>query len=142
MNISNLLATAASGSLSAYFPYIIVIVGVLAAICLMNWFRNRKAEEHYLDTLDILKPGAKIKTMFGVFGEVVEAKEQGDTKYVLVKLHDGTVVEMDARGIFGLDERYSAGQNQEEQPKEEVSKEEQKEEPSEKPKRTRKPKSE
>ena len=135
MNISNILATAANSSLSSYFPYIIVIVGVLAAICLMNWFRNRKAEDHYLDTLSILTPGAKIKTMYGLFGEVVEAKEEGDTKYVLVKLYDGTVVEMDARAIFGLDERYVANNENTEQQSEVV-------EETEKPKRTKKQKSE
>ena len=139
MNINSILATTATGSLSSYFPYILIIVGVFAVICLMNWFRGRKADDHYLDTLGVLNKGAKVKTMFGVFGEVQEIKDLEDTKIVLLKLYDGTVIEMDARGIYGLDERAES----ETVEKEEKTTEEVIEELSqEKPKRTRKPKTE
>ena len=134
----NIILASAMGSLSSYLPYIIVIVAVLTGICLMNWYRSRKAEDHYLDTLTILNKGTKVKTMFGIYGEVVETKNFEDTKIVVLKLYDGTKIEIDARAIFGLDERGQLTQSAPEKTTEEIIEEISKE----KPKRTRKPKSE
>ena len=136
MNFNIVLASL--GSLTEYLPYILVIVAILAGICLMNWYRSRKAEDHYLDTLTILNKGTKVKTMFGIYGEVVETKALEDTKIVVLKLYDGTKIEIDARAIFGLDERGQLTQTAPEKTTEEIIEEISKE----KPKRKRKPKSE
>ncbi len=102
MEIFNLLAKT---KFDTYMPYIIAIVVILAVICLVNWFKAKKADEHYLEVTGLLKEGAKIKTLTGIYGTVKSVDVKENVRYVVIELVDGALMEIDARAIYGLDER-------------------------------------
>lgn len=135
--------------LSSYLPYIILIVAVIAAICFMNWYRGKKADDEYEAAMASIKIGSKVKTMFGVFGTIEDIKDVNDEKYILLKLFDGTVIEVDSRAIYSLDDRpapieysYTPASSKKSETKKVVAEEENQMVETEKPKRGRKTKTE
>lgn len=90
-----------------YIIGIIIIVAALAYICLSNWFKSKKAQDHYENMLAQIAVGSKVKLMTGIYGEITEIQDYGELKVVTLKLKDGSLMEVDSKAVYGIDERKS-----------------------------------
>ena len=91
------------------YGLIIILIAICAAMMIFYFFKHRKQENDIQKFEESLKPGDKIKTYSGFYGEIVailDIKEDDeDVKVVTLRLGNGSYIDVDIRAIAQIDKR-------------------------------------
>lgn len=93
-----------TGSFSKYI-LLIILVAMLVLMFVWNFLRQKKAaqQEEYLQSQMVV--GTKVKTYAGVYGTIVGIYETTDGKVARLSLDGKTIMEIDFRSIYAIDEK-------------------------------------
>ena len=124
-------------SFFAQYGLLIILVAMVIAMFVWNFFRQRKAAVQEQELRDNMAVGTKVKTYAGVYGTIVGFYETTDGRVARLSLDGNTVMEVDFRSIYCLDEKRVLTEDElaqaEEKPAEEKPAEEKVEEKVEAP---------
>lgn len=118
---SMLLEEPAKPSFFAQYGLLIILVVMLIAMFVINYFRQKKMQQQEAQMIQDIKVGTKVKTYAGVYGTIVGMYDTTDGKVAILSLDGKTTMEVDFRSIYSIDNKSEV---KEEEVKEEVKTEE------------------
>lgn len=83
------------------YGLIIILVIFVGGVFLLEMFKKRRYQNMEDQLAKDLVEGATIKTYAGIYAEFVSVKNTADGKVATIKLKDGTLMDIDARSIYG-----------------------------------------
>ncbi len=105
--ISTLLTSATPNNTGMWIVLGVMLV-LLVGMYIMSSIKRKKYNQETAAMLDSLKPGDKIKTYSGIYGEIVAIRETTDGKVVTLKLGDEdhvSYMSVDSGVIYCIDKK-------------------------------------